>query len=167
MIKYGFWLQRISWARCVRFYQYYPCNKNGSFDDYFDLKRYWRTQSLLLEIQLNLFGDPASTNFINDPYVVGLESASPREVGNKHVAAYEYVPQDAIMSGGLKTGFSSWILQKNTSACWVVWKNWKEIYKNGFFLLREKSTFVTVPKIVGTLISVLYFWDFFVKLAIA
>ena len=35
---------------------------------------YWRTESLLLEIQLNLFGDPASTNFINDPYVVGLEN---------------------------------------------------------------------------------------------
>ena len=105
MIKYGFWLQRISWARSVRFYQYYPCNKNGSFDDYFDLKRYWRTQSLLLEIQLNLFGDPASTNFINDPYVVGLESTSPREVGNKHVTTYEYVPQGAIMSGGLKNCF--------------------------------------------------------------
>ena len=61
----------------------------------------------LIKIQLNLFRDPASTNFINDPYVVGLESTSPRVVGNKHVTTYEYVPQGAIMSGGLKTGFST------------------------------------------------------------
>ena len=149
MIKYGFWLQRISWARSVRFYQYYSCNKNGSFDDYFDLKRYWRTQSLLLEIQLNLFGDPASTNFINDPYVVGLESTqrsqasacSPWVVGNKYVTTYEYVPQGAIMSGGLKNWFFVLNIREKYFCLLSYLEKLERNMKNGFFLLREKAQY--------------------------
>ena len=147
MVKYGFWLQSISWARTVRFYQYYPCNKNGSFDDYFDLKRYWRTQSLLLEVQLNLFVDPAYTNFINDPFVVGLEktwksqasASSPWVVGIKYVTTYAYVPQAAIISGGLKNWFFILNIREKYFCLLSYLEKLQRNMKNGFFLLREKA----------------------------
>ena len=147
MIIYGFWLQSVSWARSVRFYQYYPWNKNGSLDDYFDLKRHWRTQSLLLEIQLKFFGDSASTNFINDPYVVWLEktwrsqasASSPWVEGIEYVTTYEYVPQAAIMSGGLKNWFFALNIREKYFSLLSYLEKLERNMKNGFFLLREKA----------------------------
>ena len=61
------------------------------------------------------------------------------------------------MSGGLKNWFFDLNILEKYFCLLSSLEKLERNMKNGFFLLREKSTFVTVQKIVGTLISVLYF----------